>query len=1228
MAISKVGVAAEVTGEDKYRQALQKINATHKELNSEMKLTTTAFANNANSQEALRAKTEVLTKQYDNQKQKVEVLSKALENNKEYQKACADKVATLKKELETAREKMQQMSESSETTTQELEEQKEKVEALSKNLADTEKSLEKAEKKETSWKISLNNANTDLLKLNNEIDKNQKALEETEKATDETSTSINELGKEIDETSESTEVFGDVLKANLVSEAITAGINAITDSLKDMAESTIELGEGFTDKMSAVAATMGMTSEEIENGSEDFLMLSEAAKEAGATTKFSASQAAEGLNYLALAGQDAQTQTETLPRVLDLAAAGGMDLATACDLVTDAMSAMGMSTDELDTYVDQMARTSQKSNTSVSQLGEATLVVAGTATTANQSLTTMNTQLGILANNGIKGAEGGTHLRNIILSLSAPTDNASKALKSLGIQVSDSSGNIRDMQEIMNDLNESMSGMTSEEKINMISTIFNKTDINAVNALLKGTGEEFENLAYEIENSQGAASDMAQTMQVGLQGEMYNLSSATEALGITVYEKFEKSFIRATQATTEGMKELNAEMSTGELGASVDKLADAFVELTNNTIDFALDALPTAVKGLTWILDNSKTIASGLAGIGTAIGVNKLASGITTITSAYKTYKTATEGATIAQYAFNAAQNATPAGLFITALAGVTTALTVYCVTHERAKTASETAIEATKNTIEAYKQEREEVEKNIETRNSSLDDIDNEVSSVQILVDQLYELADSEENSNEKKTQMQALVEQINASMPELNLSINETTGELNKQKEAVDSLIEATNKSLKAQAAQEDLTEIANEQYQAEKRINEIKQKIAEQNEIIEDGQEKLNKATTDYYKQVKSGQPYLAEYDRSMDDVKESIAVAEVNVEAYNEELAEQERVLESLGVQFDETMSYISDTTALADGAKATADMTATTVSWGDTTKQTTAAIAENFETVRQAYAETKSEAEESILKQISLFEEITAECDLTSEQMIANLKQQATALNDWGDNLKLASEKGINQGLLSTLADAGPEMAGYLQILVNMTDEQIEELNSVYENKLKAADYAADEMARVTTNIETAYANITDNSNEIVVEANKTGGYYADGFESGFNARWQIVSGNVQANVYGMARGVNKILQINSPSRVSEETGHWYGKGFEVGTINALNDADDAISNKVSSTNFLSEVSNKQGELMSNNNYSTTTSSMFNISINTTNGINEADINKLANTINKKLGMCY
>jgi len=275
-----------------------------------------------------------------------------------------------------------------------------------------------------------------------------------------------------------------------------------------------------------------------EEGEEAFKKLSQAAKDAGASTRFSASESADALNFLALAGYDAEEAIEALPGVLTLAAAGGMDLAKASDLVTDSMAALGLEISDMDSYMDMMAKTSQKSNTNVEQLGEGILVAGATMKNAGQDLDTLNVMLGVLANRGIKGAEGGTKLRNIIMSLTSPTSAAAKQLDALGISVTDSSGNIREMNDIFEDLNRELGGLSESDKMNALSNIFNKQDLAGVNALLSGTGDEMNNLYKELENADGAAQQMADTMESGLAGSVRSLKSAYEGLQIVIGEQF------------------------------------------------------------------------------------------------------------------------------------------------------------------------------------------------------------------------------------------------------------------------------------------------------------------------------------------------------------------------------------------------------------------------------------------------------------------------------------------------------------------------------------------------------------------------------------------------------------------------------------------------------------------------------------------------------------------
>ena len=314
---------------------------------------------------------------------------------------------------------------------------------------------------------------------------------------------------------------------------VTAGVTALGTA-------SVTTAANFESSMSQVQATMGITKYAMStvNGQSVNTMdtLSKLAKKMGAETAFSASECAEALNYLALAGYDTQQMCDTLPTVLNLAAAGDIALADASDMVTDAMSALGMGVDEAETMVDQMAKTASTTNTSVAQLGEGILTIGATAKSIKGGTAELNTALGILANNGIKGAEGGTHLRNIILSLQNPTDKAAAQMEALGLSVYDSEGNMRSMNDILGDLNKSMDGMTSAEKSNIIGTIFNKTDLSSVNALLANTGSTWDSLQKSITESGGAAQQMADTQLDNLQGQITILKSALEGLAISFGE--------------------------------------------------------------------------------------------------------------------------------------------------------------------------------------------------------------------------------------------------------------------------------------------------------------------------------------------------------------------------------------------------------------------------------------------------------------------------------------------------------------------------------------------------------------------------------------------------------------------------------------------------------------------------------------------------------------------
>lgn len=377
---------------------------------------------------------------------------------------------------------------------------------------------------------------------------------------------------------------------------ISGLVSTATSKMAGLAKSSVSVGMSFEASMSQVAATMGKSTEEIES-------LTKVAKEMGSSTKFSATQAADALNYLALAGYDADKAAEVLPSVLNLAAAGGMDLAYASDLVTDAMASLNIEANKnnVDDFGNKLAMAASKANANVSQLGEAILTVGGTAANLKGGTTELTTALGLLANVGLKGAEGGTHLRNIILSLQSPTDDAAKLIQQLGLQVYDAQGNMRGLDEILGDLNNRMVGMTQGQKDSIINRLFNKTDLAAVNGLLAAQGEQWDALAAQIDAAGGAMEQMAETQQDNLQGVMTSMSSAFEGLQLAVYERLEPALTDAGSWGVECIRTLTDALSNGGPEAMLSAAGGILSDLAAGIVDQLPGLAAAGVNAITYL---------------------------------------------------------------------------------------------------------------------------------------------------------------------------------------------------------------------------------------------------------------------------------------------------------------------------------------------------------------------------------------------------------------------------------------------------------------------------------------------------------------------------------------------------------------------------------------------------------------------------------------------------
>ena len=369
--------------------------------------------------------------------------------------------------------------------------------------------------------------------------------------------------------------------------AVGAAMAAGTAAVGGFAVGAVNAGMDFDSSMSQVAATMGKTVDEIGE-------LRTFAQEMGASTAFSATQAADALNYMALAGYDAETSMNMLPNVLNLAAAGGIDLAEASDMVTDAQSALGLSLEQTSTMVDQMAKASSTTNTSVAQLGSAMLTIGGTAKSLSGGTAELSQALGLLADNGIKGAEGGTALRNIMLNLQPKTEEAAAAMEKIGLNAYDAEGKMRPLKDIFLEMNEGMADMTDEEKQNVLSTIFNKVDLKSINALMGTNAERWDEVAAAIGEADGAAQAMAETQLDNLAGDITLLKSAFEGFQIAVSDQATPALREFAQFGGEALQTLTTALNEGGFDGLLDALDGVVSDLVEKVAEFIPPLLEAA----------------------------------------------------------------------------------------------------------------------------------------------------------------------------------------------------------------------------------------------------------------------------------------------------------------------------------------------------------------------------------------------------------------------------------------------------------------------------------------------------------------------------------------------------------------------------------------------------------------------------------------------------------
>lgn len=346
---------------------------------------------------------------------------------------------------------------------------------------------------------------------------------------------------------------------------------SVTLPLVGLGATVTAVAANFETSMSKVAAIAGL-----DTTGEEFEALSEKAKEMGATTKFSASEAADAFTYMAMAGWKTESMLDGIDGIMQLAAASGEDLATTSDIVTDALTAFGLQASDSSHFADILAAASNNANTNVSMLGESFKYVAPVAGALGYSAEDTSIALGLMANSGIKASQAGTALRTAMSNLVKPTDAMAVVMDQYGISLTDADGNMKSFMTIMTDLREKMGGLDEATQAAAASTLFGKEAMSGMLAIINASDEDFNKLTNSIYNADGTAAQMAATMQDNLTGQLTILKSALEGLAISFGEIIIPYLTQAVQWLTGVIDKFNSmDESTKKLIVVVGTIAAA-----------------------------------------------------------------------------------------------------------------------------------------------------------------------------------------------------------------------------------------------------------------------------------------------------------------------------------------------------------------------------------------------------------------------------------------------------------------------------------------------------------------------------------------------------------------------------------------------------------------------------------------------------------------------------
>lgn len=834
----------------------------------------------------------------------------------------------------------------------------------------------------------------------------KEAAETADRASREIGDSARQAGEEAEQATKKAEGGMEALASVLAAAGIAATAKEIAEALYDCSEAA----SAFETGVSKVMTIADGSKASLESMKSSILELS-------ADLGVEANELSESTYQAISASVDTAEAVDVVRDASKLAVGGFTDTATAIDILTTAMNAYGMGTDQVTRISDVLVTTQNLGKTSVGEVASAMGKVIPLAAAYGMEIENLSSAYAVLTANGIKTDEATTYIKAALNELGDSGSTVGKILKEkTGKGFSELTKEGKSLGDILQIVGDSVGGNAAE-----FNNLWSSAEAGVGMLSIYNSGaEKFNSVLGQMQGSAGATETAFRKMTDTTEYAKKRFVNAAENMKVAIGDKLNPA-----------LKQLY------ETGAGAFEWATEFV-----------DDNPEVVAAVTAL-----TVALGILAVGFG--------GIIAVTKLLPAAKAAVE-------AFSAALAANPVGMVAVALTALTSALLTFQGVMEAQTETSDENAKAVRESQEAYEELRETMDNNAEQSRQNKKAIEDEYGACKVLSDRLYKLADKENKSASDKQQMAAMVDELNSKIPELNLSLDETTGELNKQKEATDALIESMKNQAMAAAAQDDMAQAAKAKYEAEKKLEEAQEKFsAMKRQAIQEENEHKDavKQTTDA---ISSSAAMSGSQGRAA-------TKTEIALEQQRKTLDELHQACDDATAEFDKAAkSYAGYQEAASGAADANGELS-----------DTASAQQEVLQALQEKYTAFREQLEQDIQNKVSLFDTFDGGEDISAEKMLENLKSQREGLENWKENMAtLANEVGttITPEFYNAILEMGPQAANAVQHMVTTLDqsggrELLAQMAQEWGGSMDFSGSASDSMANAGLAVESGLVSV-------------------------------------------------------------------------------------------------------------------------------------------------------